>query len=924
MNTPVGGAQNQDSSGHGTAPVSAETLAAAPAWPRSAASSAPPPGAPAPPARAPERVGPYALKRVLGEGGFGIVYLAEQSSPRRPVALKVLRAGVAAPSMLSRFAHEAETLGLLRHPGIAQVHEAGFYDPSTGDTVAREAVATRASAGLPFFAMEYVEGRTLTDHAGVHNLTRPDRLRLLIQVCDAVQHAHTKGVIHRDLKPANILVDSAGRVKVLDFGVARVTAPDVAARTMQTDVGQMVGTLGYMSPEQIAADPREIDTRADVYALGATLYELLTGCPPHAVQGKLLHEATRIICEVPPARLGTLDRSLRGDLETIVAKALEKDKARRYQTAADLAADIGRYLNDEPIAARPPGTVYQTVKFARRNKPLVAGLAAGFALLAAGVVASTYWAFRATRAEATAALRADEALAARAQAEKDRDLARREAAKATAVTGFLESTLSAADPDDKGRDIKVADLLDSASTTLDANYADKPEVAASLKATLGRTYLGLGLNAEARAHFDAAAATFLRLQGEHGPDTVANRVMHARALRALSKFDEAIAILTPLYEHSERALGPHHDQTLMCLKALGRTYADEGKLPEAVKHLSDLCSRLIHVRGPDDTETLSQRTVLGELFIEAGQHDQAAATLTDSHARVLRVCGDTSPEAIRSREALAQVHRVRGEFAEAIRLAAANLPLHEARYGPDHPEYLGRRTTLGRTLIQAGRFNEAVELLRPTYTVSAAKLGADAFATLTAAGFLSDALLGTGDLDEAVRYRRVVAEARERTLGPDHPQTLIGYTNLGYGLQLANRLDEAAVALQLTLDRRERALGPDHADVAVSCSILGRNELLRNRLSEAETLLRRAVAIRAKLLPEGSGIRGMSMSVLGEVLWKQGNPSEAEPLLTTGAEWVLADKLAPARNKAEVAERAAAFFEAGGNPTAAAAWRARK
>ncbi len=911
-------------------PLTAETLCVAPAWatPPAAARAVSGTTTATPPVAAArlERIGPYGLKRVLGEGGFGVVYLAEQASPKRLVALKVLRAGVAGPSVLSRFAHEAETLGLLQHPGIAQVYEAGFYDPATGETVDRDEVAKGNRVGLPFFAMEFVEGRTLTDHAAAFELSRAERLKLVMQVCEAVQHAHAKGVIHRDLKPANILVDESGRAKVLDFGVARVTTPDVAARTMQTDVGQMVGTLGYMSPEQVAADPREIDTRADVYALGATLYELLTGSPPHRVQGKLLHEATRIICDVPPARLSSVDRSLRGDLETIVAKALEKDKARRYQTATDMGADLGRYLNDEPIMARPPSTVYQAVKFAKRNKALVAGLGASIALLVGGVIASTYWAFRATRAEVLAATRADEAVAAQGQAEKERDTARREAAKATAVTGFLENTLTAANPEEKGRDIKVADLLDGAAKTLDKEYADKPEVAASLRAALGRTYYGLGLHEEARGLLASAAETFEKTQGADGADTVANKVMLARALRELSKFDEAIGLLTPLYERSEKRLGPYHELTLLCLKTLGRTHADQGKLPEALKQLSELCARLIHASGPDHRETLAQRAILGELLIEAGRNDEAAATLTDVHERVVRVFGEKSDEAVRSREALAQVYRVRGEFDRAIEMGQANLPLHEAKYGPEHPEYLNRRTTLARTMLQGGRFKDAIEVLRPTYEVSVRKLGAEAFNTLTAAGFLGDALLGDGQVDEAIRFRRIVAEGREKTLGPDHPQTLIGYTNLGFTLSEAKRYDEATAALELTLARREKKYGPDHGEVAVSCSILGRNEMYRGNLARAEELLRRAVAIRAKLLPEGSGVRGVSMSVLGEVLWKRsaaGGTAEAEGLIVTGAEWVLADKAAPAKNRAEMADRAARYFEAKGDSAAAAAWRAR-
>jgi WD40 repeat protein/serine/threonine protein kinase len=345
------------------------------------------------------RIGHYRILGELGSGGMGTVYEAEQDNPRRAVALKVIRAGLASPGLVKRFAHEAQILGRLHHPGIAQIFEAGLTEE-----------------GQPYFAMELIHGTALDRYVHQHSLDVPARLGLFARVCDAVQHAHDKGVIHRDLKPGNILVEETGQPKVLDFGVARATDADLQTTTGRTEIGQLIGTLSYMSPEQIAADPALIDQRSDVYTLGVILFELLADRLPYHLAGLPLPEVARVIRDQDPSSLGSINTLLRGDVETIVAKALEKDRARRYPSAGELAADIRRHLSHEPIRARPASAAYRLRKFARRNKALVGGVAGVMAALVLGLIGTTLFAVREaeqrSQAEHNAQVAADEKRAA--------------------------------------------------------------------------------------------------------------------------------------------------------------------------------------------------------------------------------------------------------------------------------------------------------------------------------------------------------------------------------------------------------------------------------------------------------------------------------------------------------------------------------
>ncbi|MBL8760393.1 MAG: serine/threonine protein kinase [Phycisphaerae bacterium] len=644
----------------------------------------------------------YRVTGVLGEGGMGAVYRAQQESPRREVALKVIRGGWSAPGLRRRFALEAATLGKLRHPGIAQIFEAGSAPgPDGRDT--------------PYFAMELVEGRMLTAFAS--GLGTREKILLLAMVCDAAHHAHQKGVIHRDLKPANILVeDHSGETgatgtgvlpgvqpKVLDFGVARLVEPDGALATMRTDPGQVIGTLAYMSPEQVRGDTDRVDTRADVYALGVILYELLGGRLPFAVKGRSIAEAARLIEEEEPGALGAIDRALRGDVETIVAKAMEKDPERRYASAAELGADLRRYLADLPISASPATTAYKLRKFVHRHTALVGGVAAAFVLLIAGVIGTSVGLVRAREATKLAERRAIEAEIESRTAQRTSD--------------FLSSVLSSADPSvARGRDLTVREVVDDAAALLELELRDEPEVALRGHITLCRTYLSLAKFEAAGAQADRALALAESSAGKESLSYARALGARAAVARGARRQAEGVSLSRAALALYTRLLPAGSVEIARAKVALADALSLDWKFDEATALLREARGTLEDTGDPSALRcTLLLSEMLSRRLTDAkpAETAEAYALLEDALARATARGPAGELDAASLYLARGDLRRRDKQFAPAERDCRAALSIRERVFPPHHPGVTTAATRLAAALSAQGGHQASLDVVTP-------------------------------------------------------------------------------------------------------------------------------------------------------------------------------------------------------------------
>jgi serine/threonine protein kinase/Flp pilus assembly protein TadD len=713
----------------------------------------------------PGEIGGYSIDGKLGEGGMGVVYKATQQDPRRSVALKVLRAGMDSRIVLARFEAERHALGMMDHPCIAKVFEAGV----TGD-------------GLPFFVMEYVDGEPITRYCDRKGLATSARLDLFMSVCDAVQHAHQKGIIHRDLKPTNILVaerDGHAAPKVIDFGISKAIDRDAAVRTAFTEHGQFVGTPEYMSPEQAASPSEDLDTRTDVYSLGVLLYELLTGLLPfkaEALRRAGFDEIRRILRETDPPRpserLRTLDddrsgdnvsshrthtaalaRELRGDLDWIVMRALEKDRDRRYGSAFEFAADIDRHLTDQPVVAGPPSGWYRAGKFARRHRVGVGVGATSVVVLVAFTATMTWQAARIAR---------------------EREKAERAAIDLEQVVGFQSRMLSEIDAEGMGsrlvedlnrrvaEAVRAGDLTDAEAATIErstaeglslinatdtalqvideeilarsveaisADFSDRPEIDARLRSTIGYTYLELGRFERAEPQLVRAIEIRKRVLGEEHPLTLLSMNNLAILYRKQDRYQEAERLYGTTLEGRKRALGEGHPDTLRTMNNLAVLYGFQGRYAEAERLYRSSLEVQQRVLGGEHPDTLASMNNLAILYWTQGRYGEAEQLYRTALEVQTRVLGEEHPATLRSAYNLVMLYRKQGRDVDAEPLLITTLETTRRVLGEEHPETLDTIESLASLYVDQGRLEEArplTERLLAGWRVRAAAGGAAA------------------------------------------------------------------------------------------------------------------------------------------------------------------------------------------------------
>jgi serine/threonine protein kinase/tetratricopeptide (TPR) repeat protein len=755
-----------------------------------------PESGPGPFLASPKSIGPYRLVRKLGEGGMGQVWLAEQTAPlQRLVAIKLIRAGVADGILLERFESERQVLARMNHPSIAKVYDAG----STPD-------------GTPYFVMEYVPGIHITLYCDQKRLSIRQRLELFLKVCEGVQHAHQKAILHRDLKPANILVteiDGKATPHIIDFGIAKAIAEHDPFVTGFTRAGHFIGTPVYVSPEQANPKIRDVDTRSDVYSLAIILYELLTGALPFDItqwRNESLQEDLRKFYEqdapLPSIRFQKktttemdtatqtahrrstepreLVSQLRGDLDWITMKAMERDRARRYGSPSELAADLQRFLNNEPVTARPATATYRLQKYVRRHRLGVSVAAAAILLLIAFSVMQAMQIRHIT---------------------KERDRTAHERDRANRVTDFMTRMFRVSDPGEaRGNSITAREVLDKASKEIDTGLTQDPEMQAQMMHVMGDVYDNLGLYSRAMSLEQRTVEIRKRIFGPDNPDTLKSQANLAVLFARSGHYPEAEKLDRETLDTSRRVLGSDNPLTLGLTSNLAILLDHQGRFPESEQLAGEALDTSRRVLGPEHPSTLKAMMTLANVIESQGRHADAEKLCRETLDIRRRVLGPDHPETLNAMNNLASVLNAEDHYADAEKLYRETLDIQRRVLGPEHPVTLGSMSNLAYALANEGQYAEAEKMCRQSLEIRRRVLGPEHPDTLESMNNLTDVLIHEEQYDEAEKLGEEAFEIRQRTLGPENRETATSRYSLAVIAAHKGQRDKAFSFLQDALD----------------------------------------------------------------------------------------------------------------------------
>ena len=811
------------------------------------------------------QIGRYRILGVLGEGGMGIVYRAEQTAPiRRQVALKLVPPGWDSAPMVARFASERQTLARMNHPYIAQVYDAGS-----------------AEDGQPFFAMELVEGEPITEYCSREQPPLEIRLRLFLQICDAVCHAHQRGIIHRDLKPSNILLTRQGTdlvPKVIDFGIAKAIAGDDGHRFVTTMHGQIIGTLEYMSPEQAGVIEAEVDTRSDVYALGIVLYELLSGTRPYTLRRRTalaLEIATRTP-PVPPSQVGRSQRSgrarWRSDLDAVALMAVERLPDDRYASVEQLANDVRNVIGQRPVRARTQTWIYRTQKFVRRHAVIVAAASLAAAVGMAGGLAIVSQRNRAVASEARAVA---EAATARAEAEK-----------ATAVSQFLTNLFQASNPANAlGANATARDLLARGERRLATDLGSQDAVRATLMDIIGVVYQQLGMIDDSERITRESLAVRRRIFGDVHADVATTLDNLGQLMRYRTRYAEAVPMHHEALSIRRAVFGPRHAAPANSLNNLGLALLQWGRPHEAEPFIREGLEIRIEQLGAEHVDTTVSMSNLGDVLEDLGHFEEAARWYRQAIDVRQRTLAPNHPRQALVLAKLSSLLLTEGKFGEAESLSRRVLAIRREIYDADHPDIALAKNQLASLLLEIDQVDEAEALLREARATIRRRYGErhmELAACLLNLGAVSEA---RGQLGEArALYEQALAITIELQ-GPEHELAATALTSLGRVHYVQGALADAERDLRRAIGIREALRLQRTPRHAVALRWLGRVKKSGGRLVEAKADLETALAIDRGVLPAGSAGTAATLVAMGRLMMRQDQPSAADPLLRDALAW---------------------------------------